>query len=94
MCYRALHNVMKRAHHERAAHARLLDKQRRVRSIVHQMTLRGEPRQNIDDVEDTLTPPEVAVLQSIEKRLKQLNTAELELDRNLFIFKWYFMYPQ
>ncbi|CAH0397188.1 unnamed protein product [Chilo suppressalis] len=94
LCYRSLHNVVRRAHHERALHSRLLDKQRRVRSIVHQMRLRGEPAQNIVDVEETLTPPELAVLQSIEKRLKQLNTAELELDKTLFILKWYFMYPQ
>ncbi|KAJ8720742.1 hypothetical protein PYW08_006207 [Mythimna loreyi] len=94
MCYRALHNVLRRHQHERAAHARLVDKQRRVRTIVHGMRLRGEPQQNIDDVEETLTPPELAVLQGVEKRLKQLSTAEMELDRNLFIFKWYFMFPE
>lgn len=93
MCYRALHNVLKRSAHERSAHARLVDKQKRVRTIVHGMRLRGEPQQNIDDVEETLTPPELAVLQGVEKRLKQLSTAELELDKNLFIFKWYFSYP-
>lgn len=93
-CYRALHNVLRRAAHERAAHARLRDKQRRVRTIVHGMRLRGEPQQNITDVEETLTPPELAVLQGVEKRLKQLSASELELDRNLFIFKWYFTYPQ
>ncbi|KAJ0172728.1 hypothetical protein K1T71_011867 [Dendrolimus kikuchii] len=93
MCYRSLHNIIKRGEHERKLHARLLDKQRRVRSIVHGMRMRGEPQQNIDDVEETLTPPELAVLQGVEKRLKQLSTAELELDRNLFLLKWYFMYP-
>ena len=50
MCYRALHNTLRRHAHERGAHARLVDKQRRVRSIVHGMRLRGEPQQNIDDV--------------------------------------------
>ncbi|XP_075981899.1 RNA polymerase III subunit C [Anticarsia gemmatalis] len=94
MCYRALHNVLRRGSHERGAHARLVDKQKRVRTIVHGMRLRGEAQQNIDDVEETLTPPELAVLQGVEKRLKQLSAAELELDRNLFIFKWYFTYPQ
>ncbi|KAM3966054.1 RNA polymerase III subunit C [Aphomia sociella] len=94
MCYRALHNAARRSSYERARHARLLDKQRRVRTIVHGMRLRGEPQENIDDVEETLTPPELAVLKSIEKRLKQLSAAELELDRTLFIIKWYFMYPQ
>ncbi|XP_026751660.1 DNA-directed RNA polymerase III subunit RPC3 [Galleria mellonella] len=93
LCYRALHNVCRRAAHERRRHARLLDKQRRVRTIVHGMRLRGEPQPNIDDVEETLTPPELAVLTSVEKRLKQLSAAELELDRTLFILKWYFMYP-
>ncbi|XP_028029771.1 DNA-directed RNA polymerase III subunit RPC3 [Bombyx mandarina] len=92
MCYKALGNVLRRASHERAAHARLLDKQRRVRSIVHGMRLRAEPQQNIDDVEETLTPSELAVLQGVEKRLKQLSAAELEIDKNLFILKWYFMY--
>lgn len=45
-------------------------------------------------VEETLTPPEIATLQNVEKRLKQLSAAELELDKTLFILKWYFMYPQ
>lgn len=94
MCYRSLHNVIRRGEHERELHARLLAKQRRVRSIVHGMRVRGEPQQNIDDVEETLTPPELAVLQNVEKRLKQLSTAEIELDRNLFLFKWYFTYSQ
>ncbi|XP_068623119.1 DNA-directed RNA polymerase III subunit RPC3 [Battus philenor] len=94
LCYRALHNTLRRAAHARSTHARLLDKQRRVRSIVHGMRMRGEPQQNIDDVEETLTPPELAVLKDVEKRLKQLSTAELELDKNLFILQWYFMYPQ
>ncbi|CAB3241504.1 unnamed protein product [Arctia plantaginis] len=94
MCYRSLHNVSRRALHERTLHARLVDKQKRVRTIVHGMRLRGEPQENIDDVEETLTPPEQAVLQGVEKRLKQLSTAELELDKNLFIFNWYFTYPE
>ncbi|XP_060806276.1 DNA-directed RNA polymerase III subunit RPC3 [Amyelois transitella] len=93
MCYRSLHNVLRRSRTERAAASRLLDKQRRVRSIVHGMRVRGEPQQNITDVEETLTPPELAVLASVEKRIKQLSTAELELDKTLFILNWYFMYP-
>ena len=47
---RALHNAGARGGGVRAAHARLLDKQRRVRSIVHGMRVRGEPQRNIDDV--------------------------------------------
>ncbi|XP_059046751.1 DNA-directed RNA polymerase III subunit RPC3 [Achroia grisella] len=93
LCYRSLHNLCRRGSHERRLHVRLLDKQRRVRTIVHGMRLRGEPQENIDDVEETLTPPELAVLKNVEKRLKQLSAAELELDRTLFILKWYFMYP-
>uniref|UniRef100_A0A2A4IWE1 DNA-directed RNA polymerase III subunit RPC3 n=1 Tax=Heliothis virescens TaxID=7102 RepID=A0A2A4IWE1_HELVI len=94
LCYRALHNTVRRHAREAAAHARLRDKRRRVTTIVHGMRLRGEPQQNIDDVEETLTPPELAVLQGVEKRLKQLSIAELELDKNLFLFKWYFMFPE
>ncbi|KAL0829722.1 hypothetical protein ABMA28_003218 [Loxostege sticticalis] len=93
MCYRSLHNVVRRGAHERQQHSRLLHKQRRVRTIVHGMRLRNEPQQNIDDVEETLTPPERAALASVEQRLKQLSAAELELDRTLFILDWYFTYP-
>ncbi|XP_013171759.1 PREDICTED: DNA-directed RNA polymerase III subunit RPC3 isoform X1 [Papilio xuthus] len=93
MCYRALHNTLRRAQHTRAAHARLLDKQRRVRTIVHTMRVRGEPQQHIDDVEETLTPPELSTLKDVEARLKQLSAAQLALDKNLFILNWYFMYP-
>ncbi|XP_053616112.1 DNA-directed RNA polymerase III subunit RPC3 [Plodia interpunctella] len=93
MCYRALHNAVRVSERARAAHARLLDKRRRVRSIALGMRLRGEPQQNITDVEETLTPPELAVLAGVEKRIKQLSTAELELDKVLFVLNWYFMYP-
>ncbi|VVD02325.1 unnamed protein product [Leptidea sinapis] len=41
MCYRALHNLMLVSDETRAKHARALDKQRRVRSIVHGMRVRG-----------------------------------------------------
>ncbi|XP_061717107.1 DNA-directed RNA polymerase III subunit RPC3 [Cydia pomonella] len=92
MCYRALHNVARRAAAARGAHARLLDKRRRVRSIVHGMRARGEPQGNIDDVEETITPPEHLVLQGVEKQLKQLSVAELELDKSLFILKWFLSY--
>ncbi|XP_063831985.1 DNA-directed RNA polymerase III subunit RPC3 [Ostrinia nubilalis] len=94
MCYAALHNTARRGAHERRQHARLLRKQRRVRTIVHGMRLRHEPQQHIDDVEETLTPPERASLASVEARLKQLATAELELDRALFILDWFFAYPR
>ncbi|XP_072945441.1 DNA-directed RNA polymerase III subunit RPC3 isoform X2 [Epargyreus clarus] len=94
LCHRALHNAVRRGAAERRAAARLLDKQRRVRTIVHGMRLRGEPQQNIDDVEETLTPPEIALLQEVEKKLKQLSAAELELDKTLFIINWYLMYPR
>lgn len=50
MCYRSLHNVLRRGAHERTVHARLFDKQRRVRSLVHGMRMRGESQQHIDDV--------------------------------------------
>ncbi|XP_013141101.1 PREDICTED: DNA-directed RNA polymerase III subunit RPC3 [Papilio polytes] len=51
-------------------------------------------RQHIDDVEETLTPPELSLLKDVEARLKQLSGAQLALDKNLFILNWYFMYPQ
>ncbi|XP_041969527.1 DNA-directed RNA polymerase III subunit RPC3 [Aricia agestis] len=94
MCLKALHNTSRSAGQLRRSHVRLLDKQRRVRSIVHGMQVRGEPQQNIDDVLETLTPPEMALLQGIEKQLKKLSVAELELDKSLFIINWYFMYPE
>ncbi|XP_037303567.1 uncharacterized protein LOC115449680 isoform X2 [Manduca sexta] len=55
MCYRALHNAVRRGAHERSRRARLVDKQRRVRTIVHGMRLRGEPQQRIDDVRTRCT---------------------------------------
>ncbi|CAK1542697.1 unnamed protein product [Leptosia nina] len=93
MCYRALHNLSRARSQLVSVHARALDKQRRVRTIVHGMRLRSEPQKNIDDVLETLTPPEVSLLAQVEKQLKQLSAAELELDRNLFILNWYLVYP-
>ncbi|CAG4960917.1 unnamed protein product [Colias eurytheme] len=92
LCEASLHNVSAWRCGAARRHARALDKQRRVRTIVHGMALRNEPQANIDDVLETLTPPEVALLQQVEKQLKQLSAAELELDRNLFILNWYLMY--
>ncbi|XP_048481353.1 DNA-directed RNA polymerase III subunit RPC3 [Plutella xylostella] len=92
LCYRACHNGLRRAAAARRAHARLLDKQRRVRSVVHSMRVREDPQQHIARVEETITPPERQLIQSVEKQLKQLSTAEIELDKALFILHWYFMY--
>ncbi|XP_045778619.1 DNA-directed RNA polymerase III subunit RPC3 [Maniola jurtina] len=94
MCYRALHNIISVGAHVRQSHARLLDKQRRVRSIVHGMRMRGEPQQNIDDVLETLTPPELAAVSAAEARLRTLAAAEIELDRALFLLSCYFAYPR
>ncbi|CAH2207896.1 jg6039 [Pararge aegeria aegeria] len=94
MCYRALHNIISVGAHVRQSHARLLDKQRRVRSIVHGMRIRGEPQHNIDDVLETLTPPELAAVSAAETRLRTLAAAEIELDRALFLLSCYFAYPR
>ncbi|CAH0719198.1 unnamed protein product, partial [Brenthis ino] len=94
MCYRALHNACRAGAALRAAHARLLDKRRRVRSIVHGMRVRGEPQRHIDDVLETLTPPELAAVASAERRLHTLAAAELELDRDLFLISCYFAYEK
>ncbi|XP_026486384.1 DNA-directed RNA polymerase III subunit RPC3 [Vanessa tameamea] len=94
LCLRAAHNVSRVSSATRAAHARLLDKQRRVRSIVHGMRVRGEPQQNIDDVLETLTPPELSAVSGAERRLRALSAAELELDRALFLISCYFAFPR
>ncbi|OWR43464.1 DNA-directed RNA polymerase III subunit RPC3-like [Danaus plexippus] len=94
MCYRSLHNVMSVSRHRRVLNARLLEKKRRVRTIVHGMRLRGEPQQNIDDVLDTLTPPEVTSAAEAERRLSTLAASELHLDRALFILTSYFTYQR
>ncbi|XP_045453789.1 DNA-directed RNA polymerase III subunit RPC3 [Melitaea cinxia] len=91
---RALHNVLSAAVSTRRAHARLLDKRRRVRSIVHGMRVRGEPQQNIDDVLETLTPLELAAVAGAERRLRQLAAAELELDRALFLLACHAAFPR
>ncbi|GBP64017.1 DNA-directed RNA polymerase III subunit RPC3 [Eumeta japonica] len=85
MCYRATCNMCHVGALERRRHARLLDKVCRVRTIVHGMRTRGEPQENIDDIEDTVTPPERAALAAAERRLHRLSAAELELDRALFV---------
>ncbi|XP_047507722.1 DNA-directed RNA polymerase III subunit RPC3 isoform X1 [Pieris napi] len=93
MCYSSLHNLSRARSQLVSEHGRALDKQRRVRTIVHGMRMRSETEESINDVLETLTPPEVNLLAQVEKQLKQLSTAELELDRNLFILNWYLHYP-
>lgn len=48
--YKALYNIISRREHERSLNKWMIDKQQRVDTIVHNMRLRGEPEENIQDV--------------------------------------------
>lgn len=50
MCYMSLHNLSRARSQLMKDHARALDKQRRVRTIVHGMRLRSETEESINDV--------------------------------------------
>ncbi|XP_067618122.1 DNA-directed RNA polymerase III subunit RPC3 [Eurosta solidaginis] len=89
MCYKALYNTIERSNFEKSEHKRLIDKSQKLDTIVATMKERGESAEYIDEILETLTPPEREILEKVKSRIKTLSKAELTIDSSIFLLQMY-----
>ncbi|XP_052867871.1 DNA-directed RNA polymerase III subunit RPC3 [Anopheles cruzii] len=87
ICYKALYNSITRSTHDKAVNKRLIEKSQRLDSIVETMKERGESEAYINEILETLTPPEQEILKKVKLRVKSLYSAEIGIDETIFILK-------
>lgn len=84
-CYKAVFNSLTRANHIKSDNSRLIDKSQKLDIIVHTMKERGQPEEYINEIYETITPPERELLDKIAIRCKNLVGAEIGLDDTIFL---------
>lgn len=57
--------------------------------IVRAMKERGQPEEYIQEIYETITPPEKELLENIKARCKSLLYAEIGLDETIFLLQLY-----
>ncbi|CAH1991270.1 unnamed protein product [Acanthoscelides obtectus] len=92
LCYKTLYNIMSRRDHERTVNKRIIDKKQRVDTISISMRSQGATEEQLADIEDMITPPEREILENIDRMMKRLNMAELEIDDTIFLLEMYLVY--
>lgn len=91
-CYKSMFNVITRGGHIKAENARIIDKSQRLELIVRAMRERGQPEEYINEIFETITPPEKELLQIINIRCKNLVNAEIGLDETILLLQLYQYY--
>ncbi|XP_050299952.1 DNA-directed RNA polymerase III subunit RPC3 [Anthonomus grandis grandis] len=92
MCYKTLFNHISRRNHEKELNKRIIDKKQRVETILLGMRAQGATEEQINDIEEMITPPEKEILSNIDKIMKKLSTIELEIDDTIFLLKTFLLY--
>ncbi|KAL1139356.1 hypothetical protein AAG570_006340 [Ranatra chinensis] len=93
ICYKAVYNTLTRAAHERNENIRLIEKQEKLNSIAECMREQGTDDQQIKElVDEWMSPPEKAQLESIETMIENLRLAELHVDDTIFLMQLYNYY--
>lgn len=91
-CYKALFNCLTRADHIKNDGRRLIEKSQRLEMIVQAMKERGESEEYIQEIYETMTPPEKELLANINTRCNNLRYAEIGLDETIFLLQLYQYY--
>lgn len=91
-CYKSLFNCLTRADDIKTEGRRLIEKSQRLEVIVHAMKERGESEEYIQEIYETMTPPEKELLENINIRCKNLMHAEIGLDETIFLLQLYQYY--
>lgn len=77
---------------DKETNKRLMEKSLRLDAIVEAMKERNESEDVIQEILETLTPPEKDILEKAKIRIKNLNSSEIGLDETLMIFQFYLFY--
>lgn len=91
-CYKSSFNIITRFSHIKTKNSRIIDKSQRLEVIVRTMKERGQPEEYINEISETITPPEKELLQNINVRCKSLVNAEVGLDETVFLLQLYEYY--
>lgn len=91
-CYKALYNSKVRVTQDKEANKRLMEKALRLQFIVEALKERGESDETIQDINETLTPPEKEIVENAKMRLKRLESSEILIDELLFILNLFIHY--
>ncbi|KAL0276330.1 UNVERIFIED_CONTAM: hypothetical protein PYX00_003922 [Menopon gallinae] len=89
MCYKGLCNAIVRREHEKTENKCLLDKKQRIDAIALHMRKEGATDEQVAEIEEMITPPEITLLETIHQKVNKLSQAELQIDETLFILQLY-----
>jgi len=92
LCLRSLINVKTRLELEGRDNERLVEKEEKVQNILQDLRAESAEQDQIDEVEEMLTPPEREALSRYWSRVDQLTAASLHTEHTLFILNTYLRY--
>jgi DNA-directed RNA polymerase III subunit RPC3 len=93
-CYKALYNSKVRVIQDKEANKRLVEKAMRLQFIVEQLKERGESEETIEDINETLTPPEKELIENTKMRLQRLESSEVMIDEMVFLLQLFVNYQK
>ncbi|XP_015118884.1 DNA-directed RNA polymerase III subunit RPC3 [Diachasma alloeum] len=91
-CYHALYNTMQRREHETVDNRRMIEKQLRIQTLISNLKERGAPEEQLQEIEEMMTPAEKLQLDKVHNIIKTLGGAELQIEETLFLFFMYLHY--
>jgi DNA-directed RNA polymerase III subunit RPC3 len=91
-CYKALYNSKVRVIQDKEANKRLMEKSIRLQFFIESLRERGEPEENIQEINETLTPPEKEIVEKTKMRLKRLESSEIMIDEMLLVLQLFIHY--
>jgi len=69
-----------------------MDKYERIESIAASLKASGGTEEQLEEVEEMMTPPEKEAVKKIQLKLDKLNKAQSQADETLFVLRLYLFY--
>lgn len=77
---------------DKEANRRLMEKALRLQYVIETLKERGESDETIQDINETLTPPEKEIVENAKTRLNRLESSEIMVDEMLLLLQLYLHY--
>lgn len=91
-CYTAMLNSKIRVIQDKEANKRLMEKSLRLQFFIDTLKERGESEENIQEINETITPPEKELVDRTKMRLKRLENSQSMIDEMLFLLQLFIHY--
>lgn len=91
-CYKALLNSKIRVIQDKEANKRLMEKSLRLQFFIESLKERGESAENIQEINETITPPEKLVVDRTKIRIKRLESSQVIIDEMLLLLQLFIHY--